>query len=68
MGIEDFYAYAFFACGEKRVCSWPAVERAVELAKIRGVKIHGFFETAVAYVAHCYKPLPAIDASTEVGF
>ena len=45
-----------------------AVVRAVELAKIRGVKIHGFFETAVAYVAQVYKPLPAVEASKEVGF
>lgn len=45
-----------------------AVVRAVELAGLRGVKIHGFFETATAYVVQVYKPLPALPANDQVGF
>lgn len=44
-----------------------AYGRALELASKRGVKIHRFFETALSWVAQCFKPI-AFPANDRLGF
>lgn len=43
-----------------------AYARALEVASKRGLKIHRFFETALSWVAQCFKP--QLTFPTDLGF